>query len=290
MSCLARYFKYRVFAKHLNTAFQTISLGEIVGKYVSRHQKYYTILCYLCANGPANLSTLAEVLVRNLGMRFSTARSAVTRIYEDLKSEKVGLVVDVGVDKKGGKLVDLSPKAVYLIMHMLVIYGKKAIGFDPQLLLPVLKRYLAEDAVRKYEDLVAIMSIYEKYREKYGRKKPVKEPDYKRFMRELIETLSMERDLGLPGKYGWEDISSTVDSCIEVLLREISSLDFGKLRTGEYYKVLTAILNEILSSIKFKGTREVVKKALTKILREKKREREIIKEIIDAISTAKKKL
>lgn len=86
-------------------------------KYVSSSDKVEIILKSLCKESPLSLSNLADLLVKMFGMRFSTARSSVNRIVNDLITHDI--LEEAGTDRRGSKLIEISALGVYMVVSAL---------------------------------------------------------------------------------------------------------------------------------------------------------------------------
>ena len=82
-------------------------------KYVPTSAKAEIIIEALCKKSPRTINELAEILVNKLGLKFTTARSAVSRIISEFT--ELDIMEEVGTDKRGSRLIDISPSGAYVI-------------------------------------------------------------------------------------------------------------------------------------------------------------------------------
>ena len=217
--------------------------------------KYYSIFKYLCEKGPASLSTITDYLILKYGMRYSTARPAVTRLYKILT--EYGLVEDVGTDKRGSRIIDLTPKALSILITTISTYGASYFGFDPEIIKPAIKR-LCPELLEKFNDYAKIVKEADKYR------KGEKGDPYTRFVNEFFGyVVPLEEDFSGKRKYSCKDVEQAIDTAIKDI---IDTLDREVKK--DFEKAIAAIMSLDLR----KETREILLKEINELLKKKAKE------------------
>lgn len=225
-----------------------------MGRRVSTAHKYYSMFRYLCEHGPASLSEITDYLISKYGMRYSTARPAVTRLYKMLA--KYGLTADVGTDKRGSRIIDLTPKALSILITTIATYGASYLGFYPRIIRPAIER-LCPRLLEKFDDFAKIVEEADKYREKE------KGDPYKRFVEEFFGyAVPLEEKFSEKGGYTCEDIDHAINVAVEAIIIALDELekDFEK-----------AIVSILMLDLK-KESKEILLQKLNELLREKRRE------------------
>ncbi|OYT57474.1 MAG: hypothetical protein B6U76_00790 [Desulfurococcales archaeon ex4484_217_2] len=225
-----------------------------MGRRVPTAHKYYSMFKFLCENGPASLSEITDHLISEYGMRYSTARPAVTRLYRMLS--EYGLVSDVGTDKRGSRVIDLTPKALSILIMMIASYGASYLSFHPKIIRPAVKR-LCPRLLEKFDDFAKVVEEADKYGEKE------KGDPYRRFVSEFFGYAApLEEEFSGKKEYTCEDVNQAIDAGVEAIISTLDDLE------KDFEKAMASILMLDLK----KEFKEVLLQKISNLLREKKRE------------------
>ena len=211
-----------------------------LGKYVSASDKVEVIVKALCGKSPRTMNELAKVLEEELGLKFSTARSAISRIVGELIEDDV--LEDVGANSKGSRLIDISPTGAYIMSYILPDVKKKFIS----------KNDLLNFLSRKNSEAAEVLEVY------YVIRKKIEElEDYS--FGEALTTAAEFEDIEIDN---WDELAEELISlCTREIeryldkkggildLREIVSKLSDKAKKV-YGKILYAYLDSINEEIK----------------------------------------
>jgi hypothetical protein len=223
-------------------------------------------------DSPLNLASLAERLVEKYGMKYSTARPAVTRIYGRLI--ELGFICEVGTDKRGSKIVDLSPKGLSILVTFVTSYGSKCVGLNYTLLRKAIER-ICPELLSSYDDMSKIFELIDAERECEGDPLSTLESEFfwavdveeaivgeknytcnevETSIKNAIETsptiviseLGMEKALEIFRRIASLQLShKTRELLIESISREIKELNSDIKRLRERINILKQILSQL---------------------------------------------
>jgi len=204
---------------------------------VSVSEKLSVAIAVLLEKGPMSISSLAEEVAKIIGGKVTTTRSQLSVAVNELIES--GVLMDVGSDKYGSRLVDISPKGVEILLTLL------ASGYD--------YRYFKWDILIKYFErrlphLVNYVRLLKILVEEWTRVTigQVSEEEMSDFIEDLAFALAMESQIGRKHriKITLEDIPTTLEQLI-----------LGALETCKN----ACDLNRILENLKKEGLTDILK-------------------------------
>jgi len=202
-------------------------------------KKLSVAIAVLLEKGPMSISSLAEEVAKIIGGRVTTIRSQLSVAVNELIES--GVLMDVGSDKYGSRLVDVSPKGVEILLTML------SAGFD--------YRYFKWDSLIKYFErrlphLVNHVKLLKILTEEWTRVTfgQVSEEEKDNFIEDLAFALAIESrlDSKYRVKITLEDIPTTLEQLIlSVLEKCINECDLNRILENLRKEGLTNILKDI---------------------------------------------
>jgi len=160
----------------------------------------------LLEKGPLSISSLAEEVSKLVGGKVSTTRSQLSVALEELIEYK--LVEEVGSDRFGSRLIDISPYAIVLLLSML------STGMD--------FRYMKWESLIKYferklPNYVGHVKLLKIIAEEWAKTTlgEVSEEEKNDFLEELANALSIESEL--TGKWRPTTIKDLPDDLMKLI-------------------------------------------------------------------------
>jgi hypothetical protein len=203
-------------------------------------EKLSVAMVVLLERGPMSISSLAEEVAKIIGSKVTTTRSQLSMVVGELI--RYGILMDVGTDRFGSRLIDLSPHTIATLL------SKLASGYDCRYfkwgsLVKYFERRLPH--MINYVKLLKVV-VDEWVRTTLG---GVSEEEMEDFTEELAHSLITESKLSKYRAIGENDIPVLIEQIVVSILESCvkhGSCNIDRLLERLEKEGLTDILKEII--------------------------------------------
>lgn len=233
-------------------------------KYITAHEKAVFVLKKILEKAPISVAKLTELMMKERGARFSTARSSISQVVKDLL--ELGVLEYIGSGKRGTKIVDLSPKGLITILNLLMMIKENKIGIT----LDDLLNYLAR---KGYDRYVPLITLYTKINSEFAEEE-LEEKEIEAIKENILDYFyytALLEDMDYPES--WQKLE-------EYIIEEILEiLDEALIETPSKILDLKDLVNRLNENEK-----RILKKVLYEFKTDKEIEIERIKKIVGELN------